>query len=482
VFVVVSRVAGQGPWVRDLALLIVRHRARGTPRSPLARSANFVFTVANATPALGSFWVRGIDRRGFARIFAVRDMLSTAVANWGRYLRVLRAVDALAAAARPTELGPPPGGSERRVRRPGPMMWTGGSRPTRREQAISHLLVDALAHPLQYAEVKRNPLIAQFIARDLGNPPLARRWRTITATLPLHVPDRYAAAAQEEAQFTRVVAPRLSRDAVTMSDSPNSSSQLGEDDPRAFTVLSVKVLGGGHARVTAQDPVYGSTIDCGYLTSNVCTWNFASGVRYETLAASASDQLFVVDWSGCDQVLPSGDCKILVGGANRTVDATFTFQQPPTSPSPMPTPTPTPVPLTPVPLVPLVPPFPSFTISPNPALPTSQVTFDGSGSIGLDAPIGDYKWSFSTGLVSDSLGDAQFTHTFGCFGTITVTLTVTGTDGQAAATSHDLVISPRPGFGPCHVDGKPSIVTIAGNGRVTAPSRAAMAWPPPARS
>jgi hypothetical protein len=84
VFVVVSRVAGADPSLREVAFFVVRRRI-GRRQADSARGA-IVVSIANARAALGSFWVRGIDRRGFAEIFQVRNMLSTAVGNWSRYL------------------------------------------------------------------------------------------------------------------------------------------------------------------------------------------------------------------------------------------------------------------------------------------------------------------------------------------------------------------------------------------------------------
>jgi hypothetical protein len=315
-YVVATRVAGQSAPVRNLALLIVRRRVGGTAASQLGE---FVVSVANATPAVGSFWVRGVDRHGLARIFTVRDMLATAVANWGRYVRVLRAMDALSAAAHPFLAKLPARSVRGRTGAGAAGVWTGGPRPTRRERVIFRLLMDALGNPLEYAAVKRNPLVAQFIAHELGNPGLARRWREITRRLPLEVPDRYAAAAQEEQQFTSIAAPRIAPTQVTISDDANSSSQLGHDDPNLDTTLAVQLQGSGAGRVTGSEEVYGPNIDCGAQ----CQATFANGPTYETLTAMPGSRSAFSRWSGCDQVLPSGACKVLVGARNRTVTAYF---------------------------------------------------------------------------------------------------------------------------------------------------------------
>jgi hypothetical protein len=317
VYVVVSRVAGQGPAVRDVAWFVVRRHTGGIGR--LAPPGAFVLSVADATPAQGSFWVRGIDRRGLARIFAVRNMLETAVANWGRYLRVLRAADALAAAARPLELGSSVHGPRARPRGGAPTVWVGGQRPTRRERAILRLLMNALGNPLEYAAVKRNPLIAEFITHDLDNPILARRWQRVTTRLPLRVPDRYAAAAQEEAQFTSVAEPRISRAAVEMADGTNSSSQMGAEDPAFWTGLAVRTSGTGQGTVEGREYVTGPNIDCG----PQCGATFLSGATSETLTETAANGSAFAGWSGCDQILASGACRLEVGRVNRTVTASF---------------------------------------------------------------------------------------------------------------------------------------------------------------
>jgi hypothetical protein len=212
-YVVVSRVAGKPAALRDVAFFILRRRIGSGPQPSVGGTV--VFSISNADAAPGSFWVRGTDARGYARIFQVRNILSTALANWGRYLHVLQAAHALTAAMRPLEVSAAPAGAARTgPRARAKAVWTGGQRPSPGVRRLFRLLVNSLGTPAAYAAAKKDPLVAQFIARELGNRQLSRRWRDVAGQLPLEVPDRYAAAAQEEAKFTAVAAPRISATGV----------------------------------------------------------------------------------------------------------------------------------------------------------------------------------------------------------------------------------------------------------------------------
>jgi sugar lactone lactonase YvrE len=326
VFVAVSTVAGADPSVREVAFFVLRRRLGGT-RGPAARG-EVTFSIANARPVLGSFWVRGVDRRGFADVFEVRNMLATALANWSRYLAALRTAHALIAALHPLMLGSGPAdaahGARARHRRA--FLWTGGQRPSRRDRALFRLLADAVSDPLRYTQAKRNPLIVEFISRELNNPSLARRWRAVTGVLPLHVPDRYAAAAHEEALFAHVSPPRITRGLVAIPDGPNSAEENAKILAANATTLTVHLLGSTGplpGRVTGSTFVYGQNIDCPPPDlSTPCTASFLTGQTWETLRAIPSPGWQLFAWHGCDQII-AGDCRVLVGGANRDVGAEF---------------------------------------------------------------------------------------------------------------------------------------------------------------
>jgi hypothetical protein len=267
VYVVVSMVPGADRSLRDVGLFILR-RKTGAGHA----GANVTFTIANARAQVGSFWVQGVDRRGYATVFAIRNLLSTAIGNWSRYIRALQLAHAIAAAAHPLVLSAAPTASAAAAkgRIPGP--WTGGQRPNASVVAMFRLIFSALADPTAYAALKRDPVIGDFISTELGNPSLAARWRAVVAQVPLKVPDQYAAAAQEERRFTRVVPPKLSHARVAMTDWPNSSSQLfGDvgfsDRPMSLTVdTDVRHLGLNGGVVTDSS----GHIDC----PRNCTWEF----------------------------------------------------------------------------------------------------------------------------------------------------------------------------------------------------------------
>jgi hypothetical protein len=252
VYVIVAPVRGAGPSVRDVALFVVRRRASGGPPS-----AQVTFTIANARAQLGSFWVHGIDRHGYAGIFKARNILSTALANWGRYVRAIQAADAVQAAMHP--LLPAASRiaalSAARSRMSGP--WTGGQHPDARVLAMYRLLVGELNDPIGYGALKLSPLVPTFIATELGNPSLAARWRAVAAHVPVTVPDQYAALAREEKRFTHVVPARLSHAVVAIADTNNSSAQLTWDSglgPHPANLIIDIPPGPGEGSVEVHNP------------------------------------------------------------------------------------------------------------------------------------------------------------------------------------------------------------------------------------
>jgi hypothetical protein len=193
-------------------------------------------------------------------------------------------------------------------------------------RTIFRLLADAVADPVQYARAKPNSLITDFIGHELNSPVLARRWRAVTAVLLLRVPDRYAAAAREEALFTHVTSPRISGARVAIADSTNSAEQFEKSLQANAATLTVHLLGCDSCvpgRVTGETSVYGQNIDCPPPDpSTPCTASFLTGQTWETLTATPGPgwQLFV--WHGCDEI-SAGRCRVLAGGADRSVGAEF---------------------------------------------------------------------------------------------------------------------------------------------------------------
>jgi Divergent InlB B-repeat domain len=223
-YVVVAAVPGAGPSVRDVALFVVRRKTRGGPAA-----GRVTFTIANARPVVGSFWVHALDRHGYADVFKARNILSTALANWARYVRVLQAADAMRAATRPLILGSSQTATASTAGKPLPGPWAGGQRPDARVLAMYRLLISELRDPYGWGALKLSPVVPQFITTELGNPALATRWRTVVAKVPVHVPDRYAALAQEEKRFTQVTSPLISHLRVADTVNHNSGSEAGGD-------------------------------------------------------------------------------------------------------------------------------------------------------------------------------------------------------------------------------------------------------------
>jgi hypothetical protein len=311
VFVVVSRVRGAGASVRDIAFFIVRRSGRGPARASIG------FTIGNAVPVIGSYWVRGVDRSGLARVFRVRDVLATAVANWSRYVGALKVADALVAAMQPRNLHPQTRAIAAAGAGAGP--WTGGQRPSALDLRMYHLIFGALREPAMYGAIKRDPLVADFIANELHNPKLAERWRRVVTSVPSAVPDRYAAAAQEERRFERVTPPRLARDAVTIADGQNSSEQAGNElelTPSKPYTLTVVRGGSGSGTVTS----YAHRVDCG----SACSETFHWPEEVESLTAVADSGSRFVGWrgAGCDTPEP-GVCYL--EGLNRDTRITAVF-------------------------------------------------------------------------------------------------------------------------------------------------------------
>jgi hypothetical protein len=335
VYVVVSRVRGGSSSLRDVAFFILRRSALHGPAN-----AKVVFTLANARAQVGSFWVHSVDRAGYASVFAVRDILSTALDNWSRYIRALQIAHAVAAATHPLvrALARPasasavgavaPVASASAGRTAGP--WIGGQRPSARLLAMYRLIAGAIGNPNSYAALKKDPIVADFILNELGNPALASRWRRVVAQVPLKVPDAYAAAAQEERRFTRVLAPKVTRSEVAFDVFSNSSSEgLADWLPSMhYAGLSVKKTGAGSGTVTETGGAPGG-ITCGAVCSQTLV---VYGLTVVTLHATPASGSTFSGWSGCGSVTSTGDCEVFVTTSSN-VTATFDA---PTGPPPPP--------------------------------------------------------------------------------------------------------------------------------------------------
>lgn len=273
VYVVVTRVPGASSQLRAIAFFIARRLAGGKPAN--SAEGKLTFTINNAQPDTSSFWVRGVSAAGYAEIFAVRNTLSTALGNWTRYIDALKVAHALEAATKavPTQaarLGAP----RTAARTTKPAIWTGGQRPDKLVTEMYDLLFGSIGDATGYAGAKKDPLVAEFIDDELHNPALAARWQRVTAQVPLKVPDKYAAAANEEKLF----APRLGRAHAAQVSGPacnlgnNASAYAGCYAPSQGPIVTVVKSGTGTGTVT--DPAYWDTlasIDCGTVCSERVT-------------------------------------------------------------------------------------------------------------------------------------------------------------------------------------------------------------------
>lgn len=377
VYVVVSTVKGAGGSVRDVYFFVTRRRGGKTGPG----HGTIGFSIANATPQTHSFWVRGIDRHRDAVIFSSVNAVSTAVRNWSRYLAVLKLAHALMAAAHPVDANGQfrsPGGTgaaravlaraeraaiaratSHRVRhgrghahgtRHGTGgglkgVWQGGQRPTRDVMGIFDLIFGTIGNRLAFQSAKDSPLVPIFITRDLNNRPLANRLTALLALLPIEIPDRYAAAAQEEQRFSKgaIHAPRISAARVAIADTTNAASQAAIDSPAppsggsiAGEEVVVHFVGSGQGTVHkylrvgpdsygGYDTDFSSGVDC----SSLCTGFYPDGQHLELIADPATGSAFQ-GWQGCNggtggaQSSVADKCYVVVGhGATMNLYARY---------------------------------------------------------------------------------------------------------------------------------------------------------------
>ncbi len=297
VYVVVSRAQGAPGDVRDVALFVVRRKGRGA-----GPGGRVVFSVGNARAVVGSFWVHGVDRSGYADVFHAPNIFSTALANWSRYTLALKLAGAVKAALHPQVRSATPAApaavsaasatpAAGRARNPGP--WTGGQRPDAHVRTIFSLLSGALHTPNAWGAFKGSAAVPRFIATELHNPSLANRWRRVVATVPVTVPDRYAALAQEEKRFTHVSAPRLSHLVVKIADSVNSSTATESDAQLAPTqILTINNPDSTHqyGGTVVVSNTSGTTSDVQWCDVSVCTFTYGANVaRYLNVVAAPGD-------------------------------------------------------------------------------------------------------------------------------------------------------------------------------------------------
>ena len=325
VYVGVAAVPGAGPSVRDVALFVVRRRAPGSHPSAVV-----TFIVTNARALVGSFWVHGVDRHGYANVFKARNILSTALTNWSRYARALQVADAVRAAMNPHVRGPvgTATGSRSRSRLPGP--WTGGQHPDSRVLTMYRLLAGALHDPTAYGALKQNPLVPDFIATELNNPTLAARWRAVVAQVPVTVPDQYAALAQEGKRFTRVVAPRLGHSVVAFDVNANSATVIAEDaGGSSFQYLTIEIPGGaGSGQVGLVARYVDGSHSQAYTCIKDCNYAFPLDshgqptVSTVFLIAEPDGNSALSQWSGCTSSAP-GYCTVDMSPGDHTAQADF---------------------------------------------------------------------------------------------------------------------------------------------------------------
>ena len=339
-YVVVSKAQGAPADERDVALFVVRRTGhRG------GAGAQVAFTVGNARAVVGSYWVHGVDRSGYADVFHARNIFTTAIANWKRYTLALKLADAMKAALHPRVHSVRPAESAdmttagashaaSRKRNSGP--WTGGQPADARVKAMYGLLLGALHGPAAWGAFKGSPAVPSFIAGELHNRALAHRWRTVVEKVPAIVPDKYAALAQEEKRFAHVSAPQLTHRMVTIADPGNSSTTLQSDVSTAhLQYLTINNPDsaheyGGTVQVTsyhwddaALPTIYGQTCDV-----RICSFAYApDSARTLIIESEPNDGAAVLSLTGCDVYNDDGWGTCFTAPSETTTTITERFAQ-----------------------------------------------------------------------------------------------------------------------------------------------------------
>lgn len=290
VHVAVSKIKGEGASYRNVALFVTRKKVKGGPKT-----ARITFTIRNAT-AVKSFWVKKVDKRGNATIFKVRNIISTAVGNWTRYVATLGLARAFRAAAKPVDKKGRFTAKSRAAQQEQGTIYRGGSKMTVAATRLFNLLFGTITDTTAYQAAKQSPVVTDYIRSDLNNPDLAKRWAAVAAKLPLAVPDTYAAAAKQEAQFSKIAKPRISKTKVVIADLDNSTRQAAIETPRPANItapgrqIAVQLAGDG-----------GGSVKDGFGQINcppTCSHVYPSGSSPTFMQTPRADSDFV-SWDGC---------------------------------------------------------------------------------------------------------------------------------------------------------------------------------------
>jgi hypothetical protein len=172
-------------------------------------------------------------------------------------------------------------------------------------------LLSAMRNSSAFAAAKRSTLVTQFITTELGNAALAASWTNVVSKLPLTVPDTYAAAASEEAAFTKVRPPKISHKRVVIATSQNLNGWFvtfylifqTQPGPEVVVNLPAKSALGA---VTGD----GGSITCG-LENDICSNYYPAGT---TITLTETEQTSVglpgtgtfEGWTGCTSVSSDG--------------------------------------------------------------------------------------------------------------------------------------------------------------------------------
>ncbi|MBI5104849.1 MAG: hypothetical protein HZB46_07670 [Solirubrobacterales bacterium] len=322
VYLVVSNVNGGGSKVRNVALFITRKKPGTGPKT-----GPVVFTISNAK-AVKSFWVRKVDKKGVATVFQVRNILSTAVGNWTRYLATLASARAFRAAAQPVDVH---GRFKARAAATAGKLATGGTKMTPVAKDVFGLIFGTINDAPSYQAAKQSPSVGEFIRQELGNAKLAAQWEGVAAKLPLAIPDTYAAAAKEEAKFTKVPAARVARSKVVIADYSNSTQQAAIQTPRPVGLTTPGLPVVVHLQGTGSGSVTDSlgAIHC----PPTCSSFYSSG-RSPILTAVPSANSNFVSWAGCNWAQVGLDCQLRARGTGvaATQNPTVTFDLKPGAP------------------------------------------------------------------------------------------------------------------------------------------------------
>lgn len=296
-YAVVSRVAGGPSNLRNVTFFLVRRAGANT-----RPSGKVTFTLPGASANTKSFWVRGV-RGGVADVFHGTNALTTAVANWSRYVTTLRSLRALRAAARAIDSR----GTFRAPKRAraasarsaaaAPAVSSVGAKPSALTKQVFMLLFGTLNDPDAAQAAKKSPLVTKFIRNELRNPALAKKFADVVAVLPSAVPDAFAANAKEERRFGATAKPRISSRQVVLRDLENARTQAAIEVPRETTdavpgqrvTIQLRGNGSGVVKPNRREPE-----QC----ASDCSVFWPSGYDPSVTAVASPGSEFT-GWQGC---------------------------------------------------------------------------------------------------------------------------------------------------------------------------------------